>query len=262
MSSKKNGLASRAFLLKEMVVRDVASRYAGSALGIVWVFVLPILWMLLYTGVFSIVLRVPTPPGFASFPEFLMAGLLPWMAIQEGIARSASALTDNASMVKKTVFPVELLVLSVVVAAAVNEVIALAIYAVYVALIGHLSLPWLALVVPALLLQILMTFGIGCIAATVTAFVRDAVQAIGILLTVALYTTPIIYPVELVPRNLRWIPASNPIAHLVEWYRRAFTLHQAPEPASILFLTIFASSVALVGLALFLRARPHFADVV
>jgi lipopolysaccharide transport system permease protein len=262
MSRKKNDIAARAFLLKEMVARDVASRFAGSGLGIVWAFALPVLWMLLYTGVFSIVLRVPTPEGFASFPEFLMAGLLPWMAIQEGIARSASALTDNASMVKKTVFPVELLVLSVVLAAVVNEVIALAVYAVYVALVGHLSLPWLLLVVPALLLQILLTFGIGCIAATLTAFVRDAVQAIGILLTVTLYATPIVYPAALIPARLRWIPAANPVAHLVEWYRRAFTLHRAPEPTSILFLTILASAAALVGLTLFLRARPHFADVV
>jgi lipopolysaccharide transport system permease protein len=262
MSSKKNGFASRAFLLKEMVARDVASRYAGSGLGIVWAFALPILWMLLYTGVFSIVLRVPTPAGFASFPEFLMAGLLPWMAIQEGIARSASALTDNASMVKKTVFPVELLVLSVVLAAVVNEVIALAVYAVYVALIGHLSLPWLLLVLPALLLQVTLTFGIGCIAATLTAFVRDSVHAIGIILTVLLYTTPIIYPASLVPERLRWILAANPFAHLVEWYRLAFTLHRAPEPASVLFLTVVSSATALAGLALFLRARPHFADVV
>ncbi len=65
----------------------------------------PVLWMLLYTGVFSLVLRCRSTPGYASFPEFLMAGLLPWMAIQEGIARSASVLVDNAAMVKKTVFP-------------------------------------------------------------------------------------------------------------------------------------------------------------
>ena len=262
MSSRKNGWASQAFLLKEMVVRDVASRFAGSGLGILWAFALPVLWMAVYTTVFSVILRVPTPEGFASFPEFLMAGLLPWIAIQEGISRSASALTDNASLVKKTVFPVELLVLSVVLAAIVNEVIALAVYGVYVALVGHLSLPWLLLLVPALVLQVTLTFGIGCIAATVTAFMRDAVHVIGILLTVVLYATPIVYPAALVPARLRWILAANPAAHLVEWYRRAFTLHRAPEPSSILFLVAVSGAAAFVGIALFMRARPHFADVV
>ena len=97
MSRKNARLASKAFLLKEMVVRDLRARYAGSGLGLTWAFAHPILWMLLYTAVFSLVLRVPVEPGYASFPEFLMAGLLPWMAIQEGIARSASVLVDNAS---------------------------------------------------------------------------------------------------------------------------------------------------------------------
>src|SRR5215813_1939339 len=145
-------IASKAFLLREMVVRDVRARYAGSGLGVLWAFALPILWMLLYTGVFSLVLKVPVEAGFASFPEFLMAGLLPWMAVSEGISRSASCLIDNAAMVKKTVFPLETLVLSVVLAAVVNEVIAFAIYAVYVGLLGHLAWEWLLLAIPALLL--------------------------------------------------------------------------------------------------------------
>ena len=112
MAVNNHALAPKLFLLKEMVIRDVRARYAGSGLGIVWAFALPILWMLLYTCVFSMVLRVPVEAGFASFPEFLMAALLPWMAVSEGISRSATCLIDNAALVKKTVFPLELLVLT------------------------------------------------------------------------------------------------------------------------------------------------------
>ena len=124
-----------------------------------------------------------------------MAGLLPWMAIQEGISRSASVLIDNAAMVKKTVFPLETLVLSVVVAAVVNELIAL---------VGLRRLRGAARasvgpggsrsLVPALLLQILLTFGLGCIAATLTTILRDTSHAVGIVLTVGFYATPIVYP--------------------------------------------------------------------
>ncbi|HXM77287.1 MAG TPA: ABC transporter permease, partial [Thermoanaerobaculia bacterium] len=162
MSSEKP-FSAKLFLLKEMVVRDLKSRYAGSGLGLLWAFALPVLWMLLYTAVFAVILRAPVEQGYATFPEFLMAGLLPWMAIHEGISRSASALTDNAAMVKKTVFPIETLVLSVVLAAVVNQMIGFAVYAVYVALLGHFSLPWALLALPALLLQVLLTFGIGCL---------------------------------------------------------------------------------------------------
>jgi lipopolysaccharide transport system permease protein len=264
MSSTKSALASRLFLLKEMVVRDIRARYAGSSLGMLWAVGQPVLWMLLYNLVFSVILRVPVEKGFASFAEFLLAGLLPWMAIQEGISRSASVLTDNAAMVKKTVFPLETLVLSVVVAAVFNQVIAFAVFAVYVASVGHLSPLWLMLAVPALLIQTLLTFGIGCFAATVTTFVRDTAQLVGIALTVVFWATPIVYPASLVPESQRWLTAvmkANPITHLVEWYRDAFTRHAAPEVSSVLYVLFLSLLVAVAGATLFAKARPHFADL-
>jgi homopolymeric O-antigen transport system permease protein len=264
MSSANSILAPRFFLLKEMVLRDVRSRYAGSSLGILWAVGQPILWMLLYTLVFSLILRVPVDKEFASFAEFLLAGLLPWMAIQEGVARSASALTDNAAMVKKTVFPLETLVLSVVLAAVVNQVIAFAVFAVYVAGVGHLSLPWLLLALPALALQTILTFGVGCFAATVTTFLRDTAQVIGIGLTVVFWATPIVYPATLVPAGRHWLHTvlrANPVTHLVEWYRAAFTTHVLPAPSSVLYLVAVSSLTALAGAALFAKARPHFADL-
>jgi ABC-type polysaccharide/polyol phosphate export permease len=262
MSRDSHPISAKLFLLKEMVARDIRARYAGSALGLLWAFLHPILWMVLYTGVFSVVLRVPVERGFATFPEFLMAGLLPWIAINEGISRSASALADNAVVVKKAVFPLETLVLSVVLAAVVNQLVAFFVFAVYVFFLGHLSAAWLVLAVPALALQILLTYGIGCFAATVTAFVRDAGQAIGILLTVVFFATPIVYPASLVPQRFRPFLDANPVAHLVAWYRSAFTLHSFPEPASIAYLTAFSVLAALLGSVLFLRARPHFADLI
>jgi len=264
MSSAKKTFAPRFFLLKEMVLRDIRSRYAGSSLGILWAVGQPILWMLLYTLVFSLILRVPVDREFASFAEFLLAGLLPWMAIQEGVARSASALTDNAAMVKKMVFPLETLVLSVVLAAVVNQLIAFAVFAVYVAGVGHLSASWLALVLPALVLQTLLTFGVGCFAATITTFLRDTAQLIGIALTVVFWATPIVYPASLVPAGHRWLAAvlrANPVTHLVEWYRAAFTTHTPPAPSSVFYLVAVSSLAALAGTALFAKARPHFADL-
>ena len=261
MSSDKKQLSAKLFLLKEMVVRDLRSRYAGSGLGLAWVVLHPILWMVLYSAVFSVILRVPVDSEYAGFPEFLMAGLLPWMAIQEGVSRSSSALPDNAVMVKKAVFPIETLVLSAVVAAVVNQLVAFLVFAVYLLFIGHLTV-WALLALPALVLQVLLTYGLGCLAATVTAFVRDAAHAIGILLTVVFFATPIVYPASLVPGRFRLILEANPVAHLVAWYRAAFTLHELPPAGSVLYLTVFSAFAALFGGLLFLRARPHFADLI
>lgn len=261
MSSEKKRLSAKLFLLKEMVVRDLRSRYAGSGLGLAWVVLHPVLWMVLYSAVFSVILRVPVDPEYTGFPEFLMAGLLPWMAIQEGISRSASALPDNAVMVKKAVFPIETLVLSAVLAAVVNQLVAFLVFGTYLIIVGHLSV-WALLALPALALQVLLTYGIGCLAATVTAFVRDAAHAIGILLTVVFFATPIVYPASLVPERFRPILEANPIAHLVAWYRAAFTLHELPAAGSVVYLAVFSATAALLGGLLFQRARPHFADLI
>jgi lipopolysaccharide transport system permease protein len=262
MSRDRRHVSAKLFLLKEMVVRDIRSRYAGSGLGLVWAVLNPILWMALYTFVFSLILRVPVERGFSTFPEFLMAGLLPWMAIQEAVSRSASVLTDNAVIVKKAVFPLETLVLSVVFAAIVNQLVAFFVFAVYVSFIGHFSPVWILLVVPTLALQVLLTYGIGCFAATITAFVRDAGQAIGILLTIVFFSTPIVYPASLVPLRYRPLIEANPVAHLVSLYRAAFTLHALPDWGSILYLATFSVVAAVLGGLLFLRARPHFADLI
>jgi lipopolysaccharide transport system permease protein len=262
MSSDKKGSPRKFFLLKEMVVRDVRARYAGSALGVLWAFASPILWMLLYTLVFSVILRVQSPPGFSGFAEFLLAGLLPWMAVHEGLSRSATALTDNAAMVKRTVFPVELLVASIVLAAVFNQLVAFAVFGVYLAAIGHLALPWALLALPALVVQAALTYGLACLIATVATFVRDIVPMVGIVLTVVFYTTPVVYPAEMVPPRLRFLVDANPLAHLTSWYRDALTLHRFPEPGSVLFTVLFAAVALVSGLTLFHRARPHFADLI
>jgi lipopolysaccharide transport system permease protein len=133
---------------------------------------------------------------------------------------------------------------------------------VYVALLGHLSGTWLLLVVPALLLQVLLTFGIGCLAATATAFLRDAAHAVGVALTVGFYATPIVYPLGLVPARLRPLLEANPLTALVALYRSAFTQHALPSAGSLAYLAAFCVVVAGAGGLLFARARPHFADLI
>ena len=115
------------FLLKELVRRDFQGRYAGSALGLVWSFVQPLWMLLLFTFVFSTVMKIPLAGArTGSFAIFLFCGLLPWMALQEGVLRSSTAITDNSSLVKKLRFPAEILVLAVVLAALLHEAIAAA----------------------------------------------------------------------------------------------------------------------------------------
>ena len=128
------------FLLKELVKRDFKGRYAGSLLGFVWSLIQPLWLLVLFSFVFATVLRIsPMGERTSSFAVFLFAGLLPWMAIHEGVLRGSTAITDNAELVKKLSFPSEVLVLAVTLAALLHQAIAIAIFVVALAVVGELS---------------------------------------------------------------------------------------------------------------------------
>src|SRR3954470_17371946 len=156
------------FLLRELVKRDFQGRYAGSALGLVWSFVQPLWMLLLFTFVFSTVMKIsPVGERTGSFAVFLFCGLLPWMALQEGALRASTAITDNSSLVKKLRFPAEILVLAVVLAALLHEAIAALIFLVVVAVLGDLTWSGLPLLLLALPLQIALTVGLGLLLGSV-----------------------------------------------------------------------------------------------
>lgn len=266
MKVKPNGSfrpASSAYLISELVTRDLKSRYVGSVFGPLWALLAPLLWVAIYTFVFSVVLRIPLSgePAGVTFPEYLLAGFLPWLAIQEGLSRSASCLSDNAIMVKKTVFPKQALVATVVLSAVVNELIGLVLYSGYLAWRGHLSPGWMVLVIPYLALQVVATYGIGCLLAGVQVFLRDTSQVVSLGLAMLGFLTPIFYPVSIVPARFRWIIDANPVAQLVDGFRDAFFRHVPPSAGSVAYLVVFSAAAAMLGSLLFVKAEPHFADL-
>jgi lipopolysaccharide transport system permease protein len=251
------------YLLSELVVRDLRSRYVGSFLGPVWALLAPLAWVVIYTFVFSVVLKIPLSgePEGVVFPEYLLAGFIPWLAVQEGLMRSATCLTDNSAMVKKAVFPKQTLVATVVLSAVVNELIGLVLYAAYLAWKGHFSPRWAAAAIPLLALQVLATFGVGCLLAGLQVFLRDTAQVAGLALAMAGFLTPIFYPVSIVPARFRWVVSVNPVAHLVEGFRDAFFRRALPPAGSVAFLLVFSGFAAILGSLLFAKAEPHFADL-
>jgi len=251
------------YLLSELVVRDLRSRYVGSFLGPVWALLAPLAWVVIYTFVFSVVLKIPLSgePAGVEFPEYLLAGFIPWLAVQEGLMRSATCLTDNSAMVKKAVFPKQTLVATVVLSAVVNELIGLVLYSSYLAWRGHFSPRWAAIALPFLALQILATFGVGCLLAGLQVFLRDTSQVAGLALAMVAFLTPIFYPVSIVPVRFRWVISINRVAHLVEGFRDAFFRHALPAAGSVAFLLVFSAVAAMLGSLLFAKAEPHFADL-
>ena len=195
-----------------------------------------------------------------NFAVFLFCGLLPWMALQEGITRATTAITDNSGLVKKMSFPSGLLVLAVVLAALLHEVIAAGLFLVILAVTGHLTLSGLPVLLIAIPLQIALTVGLGFLVASVHVFVRDTAQIISMLMMGWFYLTPIVYPMELVPYQLRPIMEINPLTVLVTLYREAF-LGGGMLPLKALLPLVAAAAISLsVGAWVFYRLKPAFVD--
>jgi lipopolysaccharide transport system permease protein len=249
------------FLLRELVKRDFQGRYAGSVLGFVWSLVQPLWMIVLFTFVFSTVMKV-TPVGTRTghFAIFLFGGLLPWTALQEGVLRSATAITDNSSLVKKLRFPSEILVVAVVLAALLHEAIAAAIFICALLWVGEFSWGGLPLLLVAVPLQIGLTLGIALVVAALHVFFRDTAQLLGMVLNVWFYVTPIVYPLALVPSRYRSWLELNPLTALVGLYRQAFLGGRMEMVPGALSLALVAAVLTSLGLWLFSRLKPAFVD--
>ena len=251
----------RLFLLGELVRRDFRARYAGSLLGFLWSFAQPLWQLVLFTFVFSWVLRISlVGERTQNFALYLFCGLLPYMALSEGVNRAATAIIDNAPLVKKLRFPLALLVVTVVATAFLHEAVALSVFVVVLTVLGEGSLHSLPLLAVAIPLQLCLTLGLGLLLATLQVFVRDTVQALALLFSALFYFTPIVYPLSMVPEQfLPWI-ALNPLTPLVAMYRSALLGGSAPSLGALAPL-LFSSATALaVGLTVFHKCSSAFAD--
>jgi ABC-type polysaccharide/polyol phosphate export permease len=251
------------FLLRELVRRDFRSRYAGSFLGIAWSLIQPLWQLVLFWFVFSTVLGLRQPDARTEhYAIFLFCALVPWLAVQEGVLRSATAITDNAELVKKMRFPPELFVLSAVLGGLMHSGLATIVLVAALVVLGAMSWGTLWILALALPLQLMLAIGLGLLLASVHVFFRDTAQLIHFLLTTWFYLTPIVYPITMVPGDLRTVILANPMTAVAELYRTAFLGHgEVGLPlGGMISLVICAVVLLSAGVWLFRVLRPSFAD--
>lgn len=246
--------------------RDLQARFAGSIFGTLWVLIQPLWQLVLFSFVFSTVMKMKVSrltENTESFSIFLFAGLLPWLAFHEGLFRGITSVTENAALVKKLRFPSELLILTTVTAAVVQQVLGTVVFALILAMMGELSYSTLPLLFVAFPLQIALTWGLACLLASLHVFLRDTAQVAGLVLTGWFYFTPIVYPLSLLDREggvewAQWL-ALNPITALVELHRAAL-LGGTPWVLGWPTLVISALLFFLGGRWVFKRLAPAFVD--
>jgi len=252
-----------------MVARDLRGRYAGSAMGLAWTVIHPMVLLGLYTFVFGFVLKIrPGTPGpwggseTLTFTLYLLCGLLPWLAFQDSVLRAQTSVVESSNLIKKMPFPSEILPTTVTLTAFLHFLAALVLYTVFAASVGHLTPGPFAYLPLILALQLIFSLGLAFLSSAVFVYFRDLGHILGLALHAWFYLTPIVYPPNMVPPVLQPILRFNPMHHLMKMYRAIFFHHAAPPGRSLAAFTLAALVCWLVGAKVFNSAKRGFADEV
>ncbi len=250
-------------LIQSLVARDLKARYRGSVLGFLWSFVNPLLLLLIYTFVFTVVLPGAHPPELEPFALFMFCGILPWTWFSSSLQESSGVLISGGNLIKKVLFPAEVLPVVTVLANLVHFCLGLpilAVFLVYYRTVPHPSgLLWFPVVV---LVQLILTLGLALIVSALTVHFRDVRDLLANLITLWFFATPIIYPVSQAPVRIRWLLNLNPFTHVVVSYQEI--LFRGPFVHWNCLLALGGASVVvfLAGYWLFDALRDSFAEEV
>ena len=256
-------LARRRELIAMMTWRDFSSRYRGSMGGLAWSVIQPLVMMVIYTIVFSLFLKIrfSTDASPFTFSVYLLCGLLPWTAFSEGMNRWKDIIRGNLNLVKRVVFPLEILPVNAALTAAIQQIVGLFLL-IPLSWIITRNLYWTLLFVPVILiLQLFFCIGLNWITASLDVYLPDMGQLISLVLTVWMFLTPIFYPEDIVPPQALILFEVNPMARLVPSCRRAFMSGHLPDFETILGTAIFCLGTFLLGYFWFMQSQKGFADV-
>ena len=256
-------LVERRTLLFQLVRRDFKQRFVGSAAGWVWGLIHPVVLLISWVFVFQVCLHTELPPNSVtqSYPLFLFCGILPWLLFQETVTRSASSLLDHAGLITKTVFPAEIVPVSIFLSSLINHLLALGLVVIVVGLyVGHFSLWMLSLPLYMALIG-LFAVGVGWIVASLQVYLRDTVQVLTVVLTFWFWVTPIFIDEKQFPPQARFLLHLNPLAFLVTAYRERLLSYRLPNIHDFLVVAAYAVTAFIIGGLFFRHLKRGFADV-
>lgn len=256
------------YLIAQLSWREIAGRYRGSIVGLLWSFITPLVMLGIYTLVFGVMFQARWSEGGrsagtseADFALILFVGLILHGLMAECLARGPGLVLGNANLVKRVVFPLEILGWTVIASALFHSLISFAILFTF-QLILHGAITWTALLLPLVLLPfLLLVLGVVWFLAATGVYLRDIGQAIGPLTTVLLFLSPVLFPQSSIPEALRRFIILNPLSIPVEQARAVVIWGQMPDWRLLGIYTVVALFFAWAGAYWFRRTKRGFADV-
>jgi lipopolysaccharide transport system permease protein len=251
-------------LIVSLVRREVVGRYKGSALGLLWSFFNPVLMLVVYTFVFSVVFKARWAGGSDSKTEFalvLFTGLVVFNLFSECVNRAPGLILSNANYVKKVIFPLEILPIVAMGSAAFHFLASLAVWLIFHLIFFGLPPLSIAYLPIALLPLILFTLGLSWFLASLGVYLRDVSQIIGVLTTILLFMSPIFYPVAALPEAYQPIMQMNPLTGVIEQVRNVMIWGKGLDWVGWVVSMIASGLIAWLGFSWFQKTRKGFADV-
>lgn len=252
-------------LLWDFVRRDLATKFRGSVLGSIWMFVTPILTLLVYFFVFSVVFKARWSGAEVLDSKasalILFSGLITYTFFSECFLRAPMLMRENPNFIKKVVFPLEILPVAVTVSAVVNAAIGYGLLLLFnLVLIGLPPISSIAL--PIILLPMfLAVLGLAYLLASLGVYLPDMRLVVPPLSMAIMYLSPIFYPLDMVPQALRALVSLNPFTPVLENLRHAFFFGQWPDPLGLAIQLLVAGVFLRVGYWFFMKSKKGFPDV-
>jgi homopolymeric O-antigen transport system permease protein len=251
-------LVSEAYRYRELIwalaIKELTLRYKRSVLGFMWALLNPALLMLVLTAVFSTVMRFPIP----DYPIFLLSVLLPWTFFSQTLSYAVESIVSNADLIKKVSVAKMVFPMAAVLSNLINLVLSFIPLALLVPLMRHhFYWTWLYLPVPILALSI-FTLGASFLLATANVYYRDVVHIVQVVLSALFYVTPIIYSLDFIPANERWLFKLNPLIYVINGFRLSVYYGELPRLRSIAASFVCAFAALLIGFGLFRKYQDDF----
>lgn len=251
------------YMIRSMVIRDIRRRYVGSLLGIFWSVIQPLTQLLIYYFIFSVVFQMRLGPeyGDTHYSIWLISGLLPWLLFAEVMNRSPNSVSEQSSLIKKMVFPSEILPIVTLSSSLISHLIGMVVLIVLLTALGGTISVKILLIVPYLIALGLFALGISWILSSLNVFLRDIGQVIGVFVTIWFYLTPVVYSRQFVPGRLQSIYGLNPMLHIIEGYRMALLGKTDMDVTGYSYALSVGVIFLVIGAFTFRRLKPTFADV-
>lgn len=256
-------LIERRNLVIQLVRRDFRQRWVGSAAGWLWAVIHPLVLLVSWVFVFQWCLKIELPRGEVTqdYVMFLFCGYLPWLLFQETVQRSSMSLIENAGLITKTMFPAEVVPVSIFLSSLLSHLMTLALVVVAIAWrLHHFSATvlWLPLY---MLFAGMLAVGLGWIVSSLQVYLRDTAQVMVVILTFWFWITPIFISEDKFPRQVAFVLKLNPLAFLVRAYRDRLLSSRPPDPYELAALAAYAIGVFFLGGLVFRHLKRGFADV-